>query len=89
MTTYYAKRRHNAARPEKLTEPSNRVVLSVRSLKTRFGPAQNPLRAVNGIDFEIRSNETFALIGESGSGKTIAALSVLRLLPPGARIEQG
>ncbi|MCI0666769.1 MAG: dipeptide ABC transporter ATP-binding protein [Methylococcaceae bacterium] len=63
----------------------NRVLLSVRSLKTCFGS----FAAVNGIDFEIRSHETFALIGESGSGKTVAALSVLRLLPPGARIEHG
>lgn len=61
------------------------ILLSVRSLKTRFGP----FTAVNGIDLEIRPHETFALIGESGSGKTVAALSVVRLLPPGARIEQG
>ncbi|MGH8548974.1 MAG: ABC transporter ATP-binding protein [Methylococcales bacterium] len=66
-------------------ESANRVLLSVRSLRTCFGS----FAAVNGIDFEIRCNETFALIGESGSGKSIAALSVLRLLPPGARIEQG
>lgn len=67
----------------------NPVLLSVRSLKTSFGSKANKLAAVKGIDFEIRRNETFALIGESGSGKSVTALSVLRLLPPGARIESG
>ncbi len=70
-------------------ENAKRVLLSVHSLKTCFGSKANPFAAVKGIDFEIRCNETFALIGESGSGKTVAALSVLRLLPPGAWIERG
>ncbi|MGR9106787.1 MAG: ABC transporter ATP-binding protein [Gammaproteobacteria bacterium] len=71
------------------SDRSNRIVLAVQSLKTCFGARESSIAAVNGIDFEIRSDETFALIGESGSGKTIAALSVLRLLPPGAWIQQG
>lgn len=77
------------ARSHQPTETDDRILLTVRSLKTSFGSGESTLAAVDGIDFEIRRNETFALIGESGSGKSIAALSVLRLLPPGARIEQG
>ncbi|MGH8557874.1 MAG: ABC transporter ATP-binding protein [Methylococcales bacterium] len=79
----------NAAAIDRSDQSANRILLTVRALKTCFGTVQGSFPAVNGIDFEIRSNETFALIGESGSGKTVAALSVLRLLPPGARIEQG
>ncbi len=78
----------DAAR-DRPVEPTERVVLAVRALKTCFGSGAAALAAVNSIHFEIRANETFALIGESGSGKSIAALSVLRLLPPGARIEAG
>lgn len=79
----------NAATIERSAEKADRVLLSVHSLKTCFGSETSSFPVVKGIDFEIRCHETFALIGESASGKSISALSVLRLLPPGARIEQG
>jgi peptide/nickel transport system ATP-binding protein len=80
---------NEAAYRQSVEHASQPVLLSVRSLRTCFGSGEAALAAVDGIDFEIRSNQTFALIGESGSGKSVAALSVLRLLPLGARIEQG
>lgn len=64
-------------------------LLSVRGLKTWFGQ-QNPYRAVDGVDFDINKGETFALLGESGCGKSMTALSLLRLNPqPASRVVSG
>ena len=67
----------------------NDRVLQVRNLQTWLGGAANPVRAVDGIDFEIRKGETFALLGESGCGKSMTALSIMRLLPPSGGIVDG
>jgi peptide/nickel transport system ATP-binding protein len=63
--------------------------LSVAGLKTQLDTPEGVLRAVDGVDFEIRAGECFALVGESGCGKSMTALSVLRLLPEVARIAAG
>jgi len=64
-------------------------LLSVEGLKTHFKQASGPLKAVDGLSFEIAEGETFALVGESGCGKSVSALSVLRLLPKNAGISAG
>jgi len=64
-------------------------LLSVENLATHLDTAQGPLRAVDGIDIEIRAGECFALVGESGCGKSMTALSIMRLLPEVGRIAQG
>jgi oligopeptide/dipeptide ABC transporter ATP-binding protein len=63
------------------TEP----VLVVRGLKTEFVTARGVLRAVDGVDFEIGKGEVLGLVGESGCGKTVTALSIMYLVqqPPG------
>ena len=66
------------------------ILLSVRDLQVRFGSGQNPVRAVDGVSFDVRRGETFALLGESGCGKSVTALSLLQLLPePAGRIVAG
>ncbi len=65
------------------------VLLQVEGLKTWLGEGENPVRAVDGVDLEIRKGETFALLGESGCGKSMTALSMMRLLPPAGRIQAG
>ena len=70
---------HNGARP----------ILEVRDLQTHFFTRRGVVRAVNGVSFELMPGETLGLVGESGSGKTITCLSILRLLPRGARITGG
>ena len=64
-------------------------LLQVENLKTWFGSGDNAVRAVDGISFNIKKGETFVLLGESGSGKSVTALSIMRLLHPAARIVGG
>lgn len=65
-------------------------ILQVDNLATYFGHADNPVRAVDGVSFDIRPGQTFALLGESGCGKSMTALSILQLVPaPAGRIVAG
>ncbi|HMH18023.1 MAG TPA: oligopeptide/dipeptide ABC transporter ATP-binding protein, partial [Burkholderiales bacterium] len=68
---------------------SDELLLQVEGLKTVLHGTGEPVRAVDGVDIEIRRGETFAIVGESGSGKTMTALSLLRLLPETGRITAG
>lgn len=56
-------------------------LLSVEGLRTYFRTPYGLVRAVDGVSFEIKEGETLAVVGESGCGKTITALSVLQLVP--------
>jgi oligopeptide/dipeptide ABC transporter ATP-binding protein len=68
----------------------SRALLSVRGLSTSFHRDGRRARAVDDVSFEIGEGETLALVGESGCGKTVTALSILRLVPaPTGRIEAG
>jgi len=65
-------------------------VLAVRDLRTSFATPRGKLVAVDGVDLELRKGETLCVVGESGCGKSVTALSILRLLPePPAQIERG
>ncbi|MCR4302430.1 MAG: ATP-binding cassette domain-containing protein, partial [Sulfuricaulis sp.] len=65
-------------------------LLQVENLKTWFDTPEGIVRAVDGIDFDIAPGETLALLGESGCGKSISALSLLQLVPePAGRIVSG
>jgi oligopeptide/dipeptide ABC transporter ATP-binding protein len=56
-------------------------VLSVEGLKVHFRGEDETARAVDGVDFEVRRRETVCLVGESGCGKTVSALSIMGLVP--------
>jgi peptide/nickel transport system ATP-binding protein/oligopeptide transport system ATP-binding protein len=66
------------------------ILLRIRNLHTYFYTDNGVVKAVDGIDFTIRRGETLGLVGESGCGKSVTALSILRLIqqPPG-RIVKG
>ncbi len=64
-------------------------LLRIENLKTLLGSKENPVRAVDGVDLDINKGETFALLGESGCGKSMTALTMMRLLPASGRIVQG
>ncbi|WP_373506912.1 dipeptide ABC transporter ATP-binding protein [Thiocapsa sp.] len=68
---------------------SSDVLLEVSGLTTLLGDAARPVRVVDGIDLTIRRGETFVLLGESGCGKSMTALSLMRLLPPSGRVTAG
>ena len=65
-------------------------LLSVRNLTIEFTTRYGPVRAVDGISFDVYPNETLGIVGESGCGKTVTGLSLLRLIPsPPGRIVAG
>jgi oligopeptide/dipeptide ABC transporter ATP-binding protein len=68
----------------------NKVLLQVEDLRSFFFTRQGVVKAVDGISFYVREGETFGIAGESGCGKTVTGLSILRLLPePGGQIVGG
>jgi oligopeptide/dipeptide ABC transporter ATP-binding protein len=66
------------------------VLLDVHALSTEFTTRGGVVRAVDGVSWDILEGETVALVGESGCGKSVTALSIMRLVPaPGGRIVGG
>lgn len=77
---------NEVARPVENAE----TLLSVRNLKTYFYLEEGVARAVDGVSFELRKGDTLGIVGESGCGKTVTALSIMRLVPsPPGRIVSG
>src|SRR5579885_3844219 len=64
-------------------------LLSVRDLRTYFYTEGGVAKSVDGVTFEIGAAETVGLVGESGCGKSVTALSLMRLVRPPGRIEPG
>ncbi|HUS82804.1 MAG TPA: ABC transporter ATP-binding protein [Dehalococcoidia bacterium] len=66
------------------------TLLEVKNLKTHFFTDDGVVRAVDGISYDLEEGETIGLVGESGCGKSVSALSLLRLIPtPPGRIVDG
>ncbi|HSC50116.1 MAG TPA: ABC transporter ATP-binding protein [Gaiellaceae bacterium] len=66
------------------------ALLEVRELHTYFSTREGDVRAVDGVSFDVERGRTLGIVGESGCGKSVTALSIMRLLPqPPARIVSG
>jgi peptide/nickel transport system ATP-binding protein len=66
------------------------ALLRIDGLSVEFGSLESPVKAVNDVTLEVHSGETLGIIGESGSGKSVTAMSILQLLPKDqARVTQG
>ena len=72
------------------THMNKNNVLEVRNLKTHFISNKGTAKAVDGVDFTLRKGETLGIVGESGCGKSMTSLSILRLIPsPPGKIVAG
>ena len=68
----------------------NHHLLKIRNLHTYFFLDEGVLKAVDGIDLDLREGETLGIVGESGCGKSVTALSILQLIPsPPGKIVKG
>src|SRR5262245_50980034 len=66
------------------------ILLEIRDLKTWFHTDEGIAKAVDGVSYAVRRGETLGVVGESGCGKSVTALTVMRLIPdPPGKIEQG
>ena len=72
-----------------MTNINNQFLLEVKGLKTYFFTEDGVVKAVDGIDFNIMQGEVLGLVGESGCGKSVTALSIMQLIRTPGRIVQG
>jgi len=64
-------------------------LLSIENLHTVFNTAKGTIKAVDGVSLTLKKGETLGIVGESGCGKTMLALSLMRLIPANGRIAEG
>src|SRR5258708_31089282 len=65
------------------------AILQVKNLRTSFPTAGGFVHAVDNVSFNVRKGEALALVGESGCGKSVTAMSIMRLVAPPGRITAG
>jgi len=71
------------------TKDGNLVLLEVKDLTTYFHTEEGVVRAVEGVSFELYEGEVLGLVGETGCGKSVTALSILQVVRPPGKIEEG
>jgi oligopeptide/dipeptide ABC transporter ATP-binding protein len=74
---------------EDVSAVGNNVILDVQDLTTYFYTEEGVVKAVEGVSFKINKGETLGLVGETGCGKSVTALSILQLVRPPGNIEKG
>jgi peptide/nickel transport system ATP-binding protein len=75
--------------PKEVPMPENDVLVEIKDLHTYFHLAEGVVKAVDGADLVVRKQKTLGVVGESGCGKSVTSLSLLRLVPNPGRIERG
>ncbi len=66
---------------DKTASPTGRPILTVEGMSVDLAVPSGQLHAVRGVDFSVKTGETFCIVGESGCGKTMTSLALMRLLP--------
>ena len=74
---------------EELVSVGNNIILDVQDLTTYFYTEEGIVKAVEGVSFKIQEGETLGLVGETGCGKSVTALSILQVVRPPGKIEKG
>jgi peptide/nickel transport system ATP-binding protein len=77
------------SRGEEVSAASSSPLLSIAALRTTFRTANGEIVAVDGVDVSVARGRTLGIVGESGCGKSVLSLSVMRLVPPPGRIAGG
>lgn len=72
-----------------MSDSDSKNLLEVRGLKTYFFTEDGVVKAVDGLDFSVKSGEVLGLVGESGCGKSVTSLSIMRLISPPGKIVEG
>ncbi|MBW1939748.1 MAG: ATP-binding cassette domain-containing protein, partial [Deltaproteobacteria bacterium] len=72
-----------------MAKARNQPLLEVRGLETHFFTEDGIVKAVDGVDLHVCRGEVLGLVGESGCGKSVTALSIMRLISEPGRIVQG
>src|SRR5210317_385642 len=73
-----------------MSEPSSKPLLSIRDLVVEFRTEKGIIRALDEVSFDVLPGEALGIVGESGCGKSVTALSILKLIPdPPGRIAGG
>ena len=72
-----------------MQEQDKNILVQIKGLRTYFHLAEGVVHAVDGVDLTIHRGETLGIVGESGCGKSITAYSMLRLISPPGKIEDG
>lgn len=65
------------------------ILLEINDLKTHFALDEGTVRAVDGVDLDVRRRQVVGVVGESGCGKSMTAMSIMRLIPPPGQIVEG
>ena len=72
-----------------MSEQLNENILTLKGLKVQFRVGRRLVKAVNGVDLNVRRGKTLGLVGESGCGKSVTAHAIMRLLPKAGFIPEG
>ncbi|MFX1530558.1 MAG: ABC transporter ATP-binding protein [Promethearchaeota archaeon] len=74
---------------QNITSGGNHAILEVKDLVTYFHTEEGLVHAVEGVSFQVYEGEVLGLVGETGCGKSVTALSILRVIRPPGKIEKG
>jgi len=74
---------------DSIIKETSEILLEIKNLKTNFYTEEGIVKAVDGVSFDMRRDEVLGLVGETGCGKSVTALSILRLVRPPGKIIEG